>query len=66
LETLELRRPAQVRVCAMFDRPSRRKADVHPDYVGLVLDDRFVVGYGLDYRQFYRNLPDLAEFTIPD
>ncbi len=66
LETLELRRPARVRVCTMFDRPSRRKAEVQPDYVGLVLDDRFVVGYGLDYRQFYRNLPDLAEFTVPD
>ena len=66
LETLELRRPARVRVCTMFDRPSRRRADVQADYVGLVLDDRFVVGYGLDYQQLYRNLPDLAEFTVPD
>ncbi len=66
LKTLELRRPAGVRVCTMFDRPSRRKADVQADYLGLVLDDRFVVGYGLDYQQHYRNLPDLAEFTVPD
>ena len=61
LETLRLRRPAELRVCTMFDRPSRRRAEVRPDYVGLVLDDRFVVGYGLDYRQVYRNLPHLVE-----
>ena len=63
LETLELRRPAEVKVCAMFDRPSRRRADVKPDYVGIVLDDRFVVGYGLDHRQIYRNLPYVAELA---
>ncbi|NMA27702.1 MAG: hypoxanthine phosphoribosyltransferase [Burkholderiales bacterium] len=66
LEALELRRPTRVRVCTMFDRPSRRRAAVQADYVGLVLDDRFVVGYGLDYQQLYRNLPYLAEFTVPD
>lgn len=61
VETLRLRRPADLRICAMFDRPTRRQAPVHPDYVGMVLEDRFVVGYGLDHRQRYRNLPHLAE-----
>ncbi len=66
LETLRLRRPADLRVCTMFDRPSRRCTDVRPDYVGLVLDERFVVGYGLDYQQIYRNLPYLAELSGQD
>lgn len=63
LETLRLRKPAELKVCTMFDRPSRRKAEVRLDYVGLVLDDRFVVGYGLDSKQLYRNLPYVAELS---
>lgn len=65
LETLRLRRPEEVRICAMFDRPSRRRAEIRPDYVGRELDDRFVVGYGLDHRQRYRNLPCLVELADP-
>lgn len=65
LDTLLLRRPAEIRICAMFDRPSRRRAQVRPDYVGLELDDRYVVGYGLDYQQRYRNLPHLVELADP-
>jgi len=63
LETLRLRRPAELKVCTMFDRPSRRRAEIRPDYIGMELDDRFVVGYGLDHRQNYRNLPFLAELS---
>ncbi len=66
LETLRLRRPEELRVCTMFDRPSRRRAEIRPDYVGLELDNRFVVGYGLDYQQKYRNLPFLAELSSGD
>lgn len=65
VDTLRLRRPADLRICTMFDRPSRRRAKVQPDYVGIELDDRFVVGYGLDSRQRYRNLPDLVELAAP-
>lgn len=65
LDTLHLRRPGELRICTMFDRPSRRKAAVKPDYVGLELDDRFVVGYGLDHKQRHRNLPFLVELADP-
>lgn len=65
MDTLHLRRPVELRICTMFDRPSRRKAAVKPDYVGLELDDRFVVGYGLDHRQKHRNLPFLVELADP-
>ncbi|MBI3927267.1 MAG: hypoxanthine phosphoribosyltransferase [Armatimonadetes bacterium] len=66
LEALQLREPATLRVCAMFNRPARRRIDVQLDYVGLELPDRFVVGYGLDHRQLYRNLPYVAAFPEGD
>ena len=54
---LKNRKPASVRVCTLLDKPDRRKAPVVPDYNGFVIPDTFVVGYGLDYREKYRNLP---------
>lgn len=51
------RSPASVRVAAMFDKPSRRKIEANADYCGFTVPDEFVVGYGLDYNQKYRNLP---------
>lgn len=51
---------ASVRICAIFDKPYRRQAPVRADYSGFVIDDLFVVGYGLDYKQLYRNLPFLG------
>lgn len=51
--------PASVTVCALFDKPSRRAAPITADYVGFTLDDQFVVGYGLDYNECGRELPDL-------
>lgn len=51
------RNPASVRICALLDKPSRREAEVDIDYTGFVIPDQFVVGYGLDYAQKYRNLP---------
>lgn len=56
-ELLRDRGPASIRIAALLDKPSRRKADVQPDYVGYVVPDEFVVGYGLDYDERYRNLP---------
>ncbi len=50
-------KPASVRVCTLLDKPSRRQADIRPDYTGFIVPDEFIVGYGLDYADRYRNLP---------
>jgi len=55
------RGPASLRSCVLFNKPYNRRVDVPIDYVGLVAPDEFVVGYGLDYRERYRNLPYLAQ-----
>ncbi len=55
------RGPASLKSCVLFDKPYNRRVDVPIDYVGLVAPDEFVVGYGLDYRESYRNLPYLAQ-----
>ena len=60
LELLKTRDPASVRICAAFDKPDRRKTDIHVDYIGMQIPDEFIVGYGLDYNESYRNLPDIA------
>ncbi len=57
----EGRRPATLRSCALFDKPYRRRVEVPIDYVGLVAPDAFIVGYGLDYRELFRNLPYVAQ-----
>ncbi len=54
---LELRNPNSIRICTILDKPSRRKADISADYQGFAVPDEFVVGYGLDYDEKYRNLP---------
>ncbi len=54
---LHERQPASVKVCCMLDKPERREADITPDYCGFIIPNEFVVGYGLDYGQKYRNLP---------
>ncbi|KAF1086446.1 Hypoxanthine-guanine phosphoribosyltransferase [Sporotomaculum syntrophicum] len=59
LKILKARNPAGVRICTMLDKPSRRKADVPVDYNGFTIPDHFVVGYGLDYNEKYRNLPEI-------
>ncbi|MFQ3548997.1 MAG: hypoxanthine phosphoribosyltransferase [Armatimonadota bacterium] len=56
-ENLLTRGAESVKVCALLDKPSRRKVEVNIDYIGFVIDDLFVVGYGLDYDGRYRNLP---------
>ncbi len=56
-ELLRNRGAADVRLCTLLDKPERREVDVHVDYVGFQIPDAFVVGYGLDYDQRYRNLP---------
>ena len=54
---LQMRNPNSVKICAILSKPSRRQADIEPDYKGFDIPDEFVVGYGLDYDEKYRNLP---------
>ena len=54
---LKMRNPNSVKICTILDKPSRRKANIQPDYEGFQVPDEFVVGYGLDYDEKYRNLP---------
>jgi len=63
LRNLEPRAPASLKVCVLLDKPARRIADLPIAYRGFEVPDKFVVGYGLDYRQMYRNLPFIATLT---
>lgn len=57
MEMLLTRKPKSLKLCTLLDKPSRRESEVLVDYTGFQIPDEFVVGYGLDYAQFYRNLP---------
>lgn len=57
IDTLCTREPASIKTCCLLDKPSRRKTDITADYRGFEIPDAFVVGYGLDYNDEYRNLP---------
>ncbi len=56
-EILRARNPASIRICTLLDKPERREVNVDADYVGIAVPNEFVVGYGLDYQELYRNLP---------
>src|SRR2546425_1282971 len=60
LRFLGAKKPKSIKVCALLNKPARRQVDVVVDYVGFHIPNKFVVGYGLDYQQLYRNLPYLA------
>lgn len=57
---LENREARSVRICTLLDKPEGRRVDIDVDYIGFTVDDRFIVGYGLDYDQKYRNLPYIS------
>ena len=57
MEHLKQRKPKSLKLCTLLDKPDRRVSDVKVDYTGFEIPDEFVVGYGLDYDQRYRNLP---------
>ena len=59
-EILRARNPKSLRTACLLSKPSRRKVDVQVEYIGFSIDDRFVVGYGLDYKERHRNLPYIA------
>lgn len=56
-EIFKGRDPASLRIATLLDKPSRRKANILPDYIGFTIPDEFVIGYGLDYNEHYRNIP---------
>lgn len=56
-EILLARNPASIRICTLFDKPDRREVDLFADYIGAKVPNEFIVGYGLDYDEYYRNLP---------
>ncbi len=64
MEMLRDRGPASLKLCTLLDKPDRRVVDVHVDYTGFQIPDEFVVGYGLDYDQKYRNLPYIGVVEI--
>ena len=61
---LKERKPASIAITTLLDKPSRREAEVDVNYVGFEIEDKFVVGYGLDYDQSYRDLPFIGEVEL--
>lgn len=57
MAALKTRRPKSLKLCTLLDKPQRRTANIDVDYVGYVIEDKFIVGYGIDYDEKYRNLP---------
>lgn len=60
LKNLSARNPSSIRLCTLLDKPERRRINVHADYIGASIPDAFIVGYGLDYSEKYRNIPYVA------
>ena len=60
LEQLRKKKPASIKLCCLLDKPSRRKVAVTVDYRGFIAPDKFIVGYGMDYAEQYRNLPEIC------
>lgn len=59
-ELLSQRNPKTLRICALLDKRARREVEIEGDYVGFDIEDGFVVGYGIDFAEYYRNLPDIC------
>ena len=66
MENLSSRRPRSISLCTLLDKPQRRTCEVKVDYVGFEIPDEFVVGFGLDYAQRYRNLPFIGVLSFED
>ncbi|MGI6164042.1 MAG: hypoxanthine phosphoribosyltransferase [Bacillota bacterium] len=66
LDTLRNRQPASLKVCALLDKPARRRVRVSLDYYGFIIPNAFVVGYGLDYAEKYRGLPYVGVLENPE
>lgn len=66
MDVLRQRKPASLRLCTLLDKPDCRVKDVHVDWTGFEIPDEFVVGYGLDYAQKYRNLPYIGVVEVAE
>lgn len=66
IESLRARHARSVKVCVLLDKPARRRVEVIADYCGFQIEDEFVVGYGMDYAELYRNLPFVGIVVSPD
>lgn len=64
VEYLKERKPSSIKTCVLLDKPSRRTENIEADFVGFTIDDVFIVGYGLNYGDYYRNIPYI--FTFDD
>lgn len=62
LDHLKLRGAASMEICCLLNKPANRKAEIYPKYVGFTIENEFVIGYGLDYNELYRNLPYIGVF----
>lgn len=61
-DLLQTRKPASVEVCSLLDKPSNREVEIKPKYIGFTIENEFVIGYGLDYNELYRNIPYIGVF----
>lgn len=66
IDILKMRNPSSLKICTFLDKPDRRVSKIEADYTGKVIPDEFVVGYGLDYDESYRNLPYVGIYTPED
>jgi hypoxanthine phosphoribosyltransferase len=66
VQLIEARHPRSVQVVSLLSKPSRRQVEVDVAFLGMEIEDRFVIGYGLDYAEAYRNLPEIYELRIDD
>jgi len=62
MKNLQSRGAASIEICCLLDKPANRKVEVHPKYIGFQIENEFVIGYGLDYDELYRNLPFIGVF----
>lgn len=62
MKNLKHRGAASIEICCLLDKPANRKTDIHPKYIGFSIENEFVIGYGLDYDELYRNLPYIGVF----
>ncbi|MDF2548490.1 MAG: hypoxanthine phosphoribosyltransferase [Anaerosolibacter sp.] len=63
MEHLTTKKPASIKSCVLLDKPSRRQTELEADYVGFTIPDKFIVGYGLNYGDYYRNVPYVFAFV---
>ena len=66
IEILKQRDPLSLKVITLLDKPERRVVEMKPDYTLFTIPDLFVIGYGLDYGEYFRNLPYIAEYNVPE